>query len=109
MTKSNALASRADLYKCLALMALAQQGKHVEEKLLDNYVNRGEEKSARRTTTDAFVLRVTGAHLGRFERVRRSIHPFVEGRSTEIHAVLSLRRSVCVGHDSSGFSSGNER
>lgn len=45
VTKSNALASRTDLYKCLALMALAQQGKHIDEKLLDNYVNRGEKKT----------------------------------------------------------------
>jgi hypothetical protein len=41
VVKTNALLSRNDLYKCLALMALAQQGKPVDEKLLDNYVNRG--------------------------------------------------------------------
>ena len=110
MTKSNFLASRTDLYKCLALMALAQQGKHIEEKLLENYVNRGEAKGkARRTVPNAFVRRVTGADVGRSERVGRSIHSFAEGRPTEIDAVLSLRRSLCVGHDSSGFSSRNER
>ncbi|CAF3308914.1 unnamed protein product [Rotaria socialis] len=38
--KTNSLSSRNDFYKCLALMALAQQGKIVDEKLLDNYVNR---------------------------------------------------------------------
>jgi hypothetical protein len=41
VVKTNALLSRNDLYKCLALMALTQQGKPVDEKLLDNYVNRG--------------------------------------------------------------------
>jgi hypothetical protein len=39
--KTNAFSSRNDLYKCLALMALAQQGKTIDEKLLDNYINRG--------------------------------------------------------------------
>ncbi|CAF5138138.1 unnamed protein product, partial [Rotaria magnacalcarata] len=38
--KTNSLSSRNDFYKCLALMALAQQGKIVDEKLLDNYINR---------------------------------------------------------------------
>ncbi|CAF2591171.1 unnamed protein product [Rotaria sp. Silwood2] len=38
--KTNSISSRDDCYKCLALMALAQQGKIVDEKLLDNYVNR---------------------------------------------------------------------
>lgn len=41
VTKTNSIGSRNDLYKCLALMALAQQGKTIDEKLLDNYVNRG--------------------------------------------------------------------
>lgn len=40
-TKTNSIGSRNDFYKCLALMALAQQGKTIDEKLLDNYVNRG--------------------------------------------------------------------
>ncbi|CAF3840896.1 unnamed protein product [Adineta steineri] len=38
--KTNSISSRNDLYKCLALMALAQQGKNADEKLLNNYVNR---------------------------------------------------------------------
>ncbi|CAF0891827.1 unnamed protein product [Rotaria sordida] len=38
--KTNSISSRNDFYKCLALMALVQQGKNVDEKLLDNYVNR---------------------------------------------------------------------
>ncbi|CAF3592991.1 unnamed protein product [Rotaria sp. Silwood1] len=38
--KTDSLSSRNDFYKCLALMALVQQGKIVDEKLLDNYVNR---------------------------------------------------------------------
>ncbi|CAF3528936.1 unnamed protein product [Rotaria sp. Silwood1] len=41
VTKSSAIGSRNDFYKCLALMALAQQGKTIDVKLLDNYVNRG--------------------------------------------------------------------
>ncbi|CAF3562226.1 unnamed protein product [Rotaria sp. Silwood1] len=40
VTKSSAIGSRNDFYKCLALMALAQQGKTIDVKLLDNYVNR---------------------------------------------------------------------
>ncbi|CAF1219463.1 unnamed protein product [Rotaria sordida] len=40
VTKSSSIGSRNDFYKCLALMALAQQGKTIDEKLLDNYVNR---------------------------------------------------------------------
>jgi hypothetical protein len=39
--KYNSNMTRTDLYKCLAFMALVQQGKAVDEKLLDNYVNRG--------------------------------------------------------------------
>ena len=39
--KTNAVSSRNDFYKCLALMALGQQGKAIDEKLLDNYNNRG--------------------------------------------------------------------
>jgi hypothetical protein len=39
--KTDSLSSRNDFYKCLALMALAQQGKTIDERLLDNYVNRG--------------------------------------------------------------------
>ncbi|CAF0924773.1 unnamed protein product [Adineta ricciae] len=38
--KTNSLSSRNEFYKCLALMALAQQGKNVDERLLDNYMNR---------------------------------------------------------------------
>lgn len=41
MTKATEISSRNDLYKCLALMALALQGKPIDEKLLDNYVDRG--------------------------------------------------------------------
>jgi hypothetical protein len=41
VTKTNSIGSRNDLYKCLALMALAQQGKTIDEKILDNYANRG--------------------------------------------------------------------
>jgi hypothetical protein len=41
VTKTNSIGSRNDLYKCLALMALAQQGKTIDEKLLDNYTDRG--------------------------------------------------------------------
>ena len=41
MTKATEISSRNDLYKCLALMALAQHGKLIDEKLLDNYVDRG--------------------------------------------------------------------
>jgi hypothetical protein len=41
VTKTNSIGSRSDLYKCLALMALAQQGKTIDEKLLDNYTNQG--------------------------------------------------------------------
>jgi hypothetical protein len=41
VTKTNSIGSRNDFYKCLALMALGQQGKAIDEKLLDNYVNRG--------------------------------------------------------------------
>jgi hypothetical protein len=41
VTSTNSIGSRNDFYKCLALMALAQQGKTIDEKLLDNYVNRG--------------------------------------------------------------------
>ncbi|CAF3308812.1 unnamed protein product [Rotaria socialis] len=40
VTHSNSIGSRTDFYKCLALMALVQQGKAIDEKLLDNYVNR---------------------------------------------------------------------
>ncbi|CAF0967319.1 unnamed protein product [Adineta ricciae] len=40
VVKTNSINSRNDFYKCLALMALAQQGKTVDEKLLNNYVNR---------------------------------------------------------------------
>ncbi len=39
--KTDSLSSRNDFYTCLALMALAQQGKAIDEKLLDNFVNRG--------------------------------------------------------------------
>jgi hypothetical protein len=35
------MSSRNDFYKCLALMAVAQQGKNVDERFLDNYINRG--------------------------------------------------------------------
>ncbi|UJR08914.1 hypothetical protein I4U23_013167 [Adineta vaga] len=38
--KTNSINSRNDFYKCLALMALAQQGKNIDEKLLDNYAHR---------------------------------------------------------------------
>ncbi|CAF2111609.1 unnamed protein product [Rotaria magnacalcarata] len=38
VTHSNSIGSRADFYKCLALMAIVQQGKAIDEKLLDNYV-----------------------------------------------------------------------
>jgi hypothetical protein len=41
VTKTNSIGSRNDFYKCLAFMALAQQGKAIDEKILDNYVNRG--------------------------------------------------------------------
>lgn len=41
LIKTDSLTSRNDFYKCLALMALAQQGKTIDEKLLDNYTNRG--------------------------------------------------------------------
>jgi hypothetical protein len=39
--KTNSISSRNDFYKCLALMAVAQQGKNVDERFLDNYINRG--------------------------------------------------------------------
>jgi hypothetical protein len=47
LIKSNAIGSRNELYKCLACMALAQQGKAVDEKLLDNYGNRGRRRLER--------------------------------------------------------------
>ncbi|CAF3109734.1 unnamed protein product, partial [Rotaria sp. Silwood2] len=36
VTKSSSIGSRNDFYRCLALMALAQQGKTIDENLLDN-------------------------------------------------------------------------
>ena len=42
--KGNAFLTRTDFYKSLAFMALVQQGKSIDEKLLDNFVNRGERK-----------------------------------------------------------------
>ena len=44
VTKSSSITSRHEFYKCLALMALVQQGKPVDERLLENYVNRGRER-----------------------------------------------------------------
>ena len=41
VTNKNNISSRDEFYKCLALMALAQQNKSIDEKLLDNFVNRG--------------------------------------------------------------------
>ncbi|CAF1173442.1 unnamed protein product [Rotaria sordida] len=38
--KTSSISSRNDFYKCLTLMTLAQQGKAIDEKLLNNYVNR---------------------------------------------------------------------
>ena len=52
VTKTNEIQSRSDLYKCLALMALAQQGKPIDEKLLDNYADRG--ISLKKMTKDLF-------------------------------------------------------
>jgi NADH:ubiquinone oxidoreductase subunit 6 (subunit J) len=37
--KTSSISSRNDFYKCLTLMALTQQGKSIDEKLLNNYVN----------------------------------------------------------------------
>ena len=47
LIKSNSIGSRNELYKCLACMALVQQGKAVDEKLLDNFGNRGRRRFAR--------------------------------------------------------------
>ena len=47
VTKTDSIGSRSDLYTCLALMALGQQGKLIDEKLLNNYANRGIYKERR--------------------------------------------------------------
>jgi hypothetical protein len=41
VTKNQSISSRDEFYKSLALMGLVQQGKNVDEKLLNNYVNQG--------------------------------------------------------------------
>lgn len=42
VVKNSAFSSRNDLYKSLALMALSQQGRTIDERILDNYGDRGD-------------------------------------------------------------------
>ena len=50
IVRSNSFSSRNDLYKSLALMALAQQGKMIDERILENYGDRGDRHRSRRET-----------------------------------------------------------